>query len=185
MEKKIVYFEDTKQDNTIETFQIAEARLKELNIRKLVIASTFGDTARKAQEYFKDSGVQLVVVPHQYGFSNPENLFSQELVKELRDNGHEVYFGTMLFHTEKIYATDTPAIIADFLRCFSQGVKVCFEIVLMASDGGLLRPGEKVIAIAGTGRGADTALVMQASSTRNLNKLRVNELLCKPLQELR
>ena len=184
MEKKIVYFEDLKQDNTLVTFQAAEARLKELNIKKLVLASTFGDTARRAMEYFKDSGVQLIVVPHQFGFSSPENLFPMELVKELRDNGHEVYFGTMLFHTEKVYATNTPTIIADFLRCFSQGVKVCFEIVLMASDGGLVKAGEKVIAIAGTGRGADTALVVQAATSRSINKLRVNEILCKPLYEV-
>lgn len=184
MEKKIVYFEDLKQDNTLETFQVAKARLEELNIKKLVIASTYGDTARKAMEYFKDSGVQLIVVPHQFGFSSPENLFPMELVKELRDNGHEVYFGTMLFHTEKIYGSNTPAIIADFLRCFSQGVKVCFEIVLMASDGGFLRSGEKVIAIAGTGRGADTAMVMQAATSRSINKLRANELLCKPFYEV-
>jgi hypothetical protein len=43
---------------------------------------------------------------------------------------------------------------------FCQGVKVCFEIVLMATDSGLAASGEKVIAIAGTGWGSDTALVM-------------------------
>jgi hypothetical protein len=71
--------------------------------------------------------------------------------------------------------------MANLLRCFSQGIKVCFEIVLMATDAGFLTKGEKVVAIAGTGRGSDTALVMQAASSRNLKKLRVNEILCKPL----
>jgi hypothetical protein len=184
MENKIVYFEDAKKDNTIETFQLVQERLKELNINKLVLASTTGATARRAMEFFKDSSVQLIVVPHQYGFSSPENLFPQELVKELRENGHEVYFGTMLFHTERIYATNTPSIIADFLRCFSEGVKVCYEITLMASDGGLLKPGEQIIAVAGTGRNSDTAMVMQAATTRSLNKLKVNEILCKPLNML-
>ncbi len=181
MEKRITYFEDVKQDNTLMTFQIAADKLKELNIQKLVLASTKGETAKRAMEFFKDSGVQLIVVAHQYGFSSQDNLFPQELVKQLRNNGHEVYFGTMLFHTEKLYANNTPTIIADFLRCFSEGVKVCYEITLMATDGGLLRLGESVIAIAGTGAGADTAMVMQAASTRSLNKLKVNELLCKPL----
>ena len=71
--------------------------------------------------------------------------------------------------------------MANLLRCFSQGVKVCFEIVMMATDAGLLERGESVIAMAGTGRGADTALVMQAASSQNMPKLRVNEMLCKPL----
>ncbi len=43
-----------------------------------------------------------------------------------------------------------------------------------------MRSGESVIAIAGTGMNSDTALVMQAATTRSLNKLRVNGILCKP-----
>lgn len=181
MEGRIIYFEDAKQENTLETFQAAQRRAEELNIKKLVLASTTGVTARKAMEFFKGSQIQLIVVPHQFGFSDTENLFPRQLVDELRENGHEVYFGTMLFHTDKLYASNTPTIIANFLRCFSEGVKVCFEITLMASDGGLLLPGENIIAVAGTGRNSDTALVMQASNTRNLNKLKVHEILCKPL----
>jgi hypothetical protein len=74
--------------------------------------------------------------------------------------------------------------MANLLRCFSQGTKVCFEIVLMTTDAGLLAKGERVIAMAGTGRGSDTALVMQASSSRNLKKLRVNEIICKPINPM-
>ncbi|HQM53768.1 MAG TPA: hypothetical protein PLI86_11705, partial [bacterium] len=68
--------------------------------------------------------------------------------------------------------------------CFSQGVKVCVEIVLMAADAGLAASGERVIAVAGTAHGADTALVMRAASSQNLRGLRVNELLCKPYEPL-
>ncbi len=74
--------------------------------------------------------------------------------------------------------------MAHLLRCFCQGVKVCFEIVLMATDAGLVTSGEKVITIAGTGQGSDTALVMQAASTQHLKRLRVNEIICKPLNPL-
>jgi hypothetical protein len=150
-------------------------------INKVVIASTMGATARKAMEFFQESGVKLVVVPHQFDFIREVNPFPQELVKTLRESGHEVHFGTMLFHTENLYESNTPTLMANLLRCFSQGIKVCFEMVLMTTDAGLLTKGEKVIAIAGTGRGSDTALVMQASSSRNLKKLRINEILCKPL----
>lgn len=74
--------------------------------------------------------------------------------------------------------------MANLLRCFSQGVKVCFECVLMATDGGHFASGEPVIAVAGTGRDSDTALVMQAASSQHLKWLRVNELICKPLNPL-
>jgi hypothetical protein len=48
----------------------------------------------------------------------------------------------------------------------------------------MVESGEKVIAIAGTGLKADTALVMQAASTQDFTRLRVNEILCKPLNSL-
>jgi hypothetical protein len=90
----------------------------------------------------------------------------------------------MLFHTDNLYGSNTPTAMANLLRCFCQGVKVCFEIVLTATDAGLLTSGERVIAIAGTGRGSDTALLVQAASSQNIKKLRVNEIICKPLNPL-
>jgi hypothetical protein len=181
MESKIVYFEEVKAENTDTVFELVQERLNAGGINKVVIASTMGATARKAMDFFQESGVKLVVVPHQFDFIREVNPFPQELVKTLRESGHEVHFGTMLFHTENLYESNTPTLMANLLRCFSQGIKVCFEMVLMTTDAGLLTKGEKVIAIAGTGRGSDTALVMQASSSRNLKKLRINEILCKPL----
>ena len=184
MESKIVYFEDTRADNTETTFRLVRERLNTLGIKKLVLASTTGTTARRALDFFKDQGVKLIVVPHQYDFVRKENPFHADLAKRIREAGHEVHFGTMLFHTEDLYQSATPTLMANLLRCFSQGVKVCFEIVMMATDGGHLTNGEKVIAMAGTGRGSDTALVMQAASSRSIKKLRVNEIICKPLNPL-
>jgi hypothetical protein len=181
MDGKIVYFEDVRAENTDAVFELVQERLNAGGINKVVIASTMGATARKAMDFFQESGVKLVVVPHQFDFIREVNPFPQELAKTLRESGHEVHFGTMLFHTENLYESNTPTLMANLLRCFSQGIKVCFEMVLMTTDAGLLTKGEKVIAIAGTGRGSDTALVVQASSSRNLKKLRINEILCKPL----
>jgi uncharacterized protein len=183
MECTTFYFEEHRPENTEITFKRALERAKALEIRKIVIASTTGATARKAMEYFHGTGITIIVVPHQYGFRE-KNPFPPELVTALRHAGHDVHFATMLFHTDNLYESKTPNALATILRCFCQGVKVCFEMVLMAADGGHLMAGEKVIAIAGTGRWADTALVMQAASSRNIKKLRVNELICKPLNPL-
>jgi hypothetical protein len=181
MESKIIYFDEIKPDNTEIVLDLAKERLLASGIKKVVLASTTGATARKAIEFFKELDIQIIVVPHQYDFKRKENPFPQELVQTIRGLGHKVHFGTMLFHTGDLYGSTTPTVMANLLRCFSQGVKVCFEIVLMVADAGLVTPGEKVIAIAGTGRGADTALLMQAASSQHLNKLRVNEIICKPL----
>jgi hypothetical protein len=184
MESKTVYFENIGLENTEVAFGLARERMKTLGIKKLVLASTTGATAKQAMEFFKDDDVQLVVIPHQHDFIRKENAFPKELAAELREAGHEVHFATMLFHTESLYGTSRPTLMANVLRCFSQGVKVCFEIVLMATDAGLLDRGESVIALAGTGRGSDTALVVQAASSQHLENLRVNEILCKPLNPL-
>ncbi len=184
MEGKIVYFEDIGPENTETTFGLVQERQKALGIKKLVLASTTGSTAEKAMEFFRGSGARLIVVPHQYDFRRSGNVFPGELVRALRGEGHEVHFGTMLFHTDGLYESSIPTAMANLLRCFCQGVKVCFEIVLMATDAGLLDGGEKVIAIAGTGRGSDTALVMQAASSQHLKRLKVNEIICKPLNPM-
>lgn len=182
MESKVTYFEDLKPENTETTLGLVRERATALGIGKVVLASTTGATARKALDFFKEQ--KLIVVPHQFDFKRKENPFPQELVQTLRAAGHAVHFGTMLFHTGDFYGSTAPTVMANLLRCFSQGVKVCFEIVLMATDAGLLTTGEKLIAVAGTGRGLDTALVMQAASSQHLRRIRVNEILCKPLNPL-
>jgi len=184
VERKIVYFDELKPENTDIALAIALERAKALKITKIVLASTTGATARKAMDLFKDSGIKLIVVPHQFDFHRTQNLFPPELAAALRAAGHDVHFATMLFHTSDLYESNQPTLMANLLRCFCQGVKVCFEIVLMTTDAGLVGIGEKVIAVAGTGRGSDTALVMQAASSQHLRHLRVNEILCKPLNPI-
>jgi hypothetical protein len=180
MESKIVYFEKPGPEQTEATFACVDEALAELGIHKIVLASTRGDTARYAMDHYKGQDVQLVVVPHQYGFG-PGQRFPPELVERAQAEGHAVHFGTMLFHQEKTWGEGPPQAVANFLRLFCQGVKVCVEILLMAGNAGLVEADEQVIVIAGTGRGADTALVMAGSTTTNLRGAHISRILCKPL----
>jgi hypothetical protein len=182
LEEKIVYFEEPGIENTEITLRLAVDRAKARNIQKIVLASTRGETARLAAKLWASSQVKMIVVPHQYNFMTLRQRFPAELVQELEKQGHAVHFGTMLFHTENLYGTDTPRIMANLLRTFCQGMKVCIEIILMATDGGQLEIGEKVIAVTGTGRGADTAVVAIASSSTRLSELHITEIICKPFQ---
>ena len=181
MEEKIVYFMEGGPANTEETLSQAIERAKVRGITKIVLASTRGDTAKLAAGKLIGTGITLVVVPHQYGFG-PGQRFPSELVKALEKQGHLVHFSTNLFHTDELYGSAVPRVMAFLLRTFSQGMKVCVEIVMMAVDGGCVSTGEKVIVIAGTGRGADTAVLVQAASSRSLSDLHIMEIICKPLQ---
>ena len=180
MEEKIVYFEKPGKENTMNVIQLIKERAQARGIRRIVLASTRGDTARIAAASLEGTRLRLIVIPWQFGFRDTQP-FPQELVAELQQKGHQVHFGTMLFHTEDLYGTRTPQVMADLLRTFSQGIKVCVEILMMACDGGCVEIGEKVIAIAGTGAGADTAVVATASTSNRIMGLRIQEIICKPL----
>ena len=180
MQGHITYFESPGEENTDETLELAVDAAKDMDVSRIVLASTTGDTARKAAELVEGEGLRLVVVPHQFGFDRPENKFPDELTEKLRSEGHTVHWGTMLFHTGNLYQSHTPDALADILRCFCQGIKVCFEVSLMAADAGHVATGEQIIAVAGTGRGADTAIYATASNTQDVDGFRVHHILCMP-----
>jgi hypothetical protein len=180
MEEPIVYFEESGKDNTATVFDVVDRALSDTSIGKVVLASTRGDTARYAMDRYKGQDLRLIIVPHQYGFG-PGQRFPQELVLRAREEGHQVYFGTMLFHQETLFGEGPAQRVADFLRIFCQGVKVCVEILLMAGNAGLVSEGEHVVVVAGTGSGADTAMIMTGATSRNLKALHVSRILCKPL----
>jgi uncharacterized protein len=180
MEEKITYFETAGLENTEATLRLAAERAKARGIKKIVLASTTGETARLALKHF-GTGIKMVVVPHQYGFGPGRQRFPAELKAELEKKGHRVHFGTMLFHTDGFYGTTTPTVMAIILRTLCQGMKVAVEIILMATDAGCIAAGEKVIAVTGTGRGSDTAVVATAATSNKLHELHVTEIICKPL----
>ena len=71
-------------------------------------------------------------------------------------------------------------LMADTLRMLGQGVKVCVEIAVMALDAGLIPHGEEIMAVAGSGRGADTAVIMHPAHANNILDTKINEIVCKP-----
>jgi hypothetical protein len=181
MEEKITYFETSGAEHTEETLKLAAERAKARGIKTIVLASTRGETARMAMEKYEGTGIKLVVIPHQYGFG-PGQRFPSELREGLESKGHRVHFGTMLFHTDNFYGEKVPTVIANTLRAFCQGMKVCVEIILMAADAGCVETGEQVVAVTGTGRGADTAVVATASTSTKFSDFHITEIICKPLQ---
>ena len=81
---------------------------------------------------------------------------------------------------KKFNMQEIGVIIADTLRLLGQGMKVVVEISVMAADAGLVRTDEDVIVIAGSGRGADYAVVLKPVYSNDFFDLKVKEILCKP-----
>ena len=180
MQEKIVYFEKPGEENTPAVFDLVDEALAQTGIDKIVLASTRGKTAELAMDRYASTDIRLVIIPHQFGFREKRE-FSQETETRARNEGHVVHWGTMLFHTDKLYGSETPTLIANYLRCFCQGFKVCVELLLMAGDAGHVEQGEEVIVVAGTGKGADTAMVMTGATSMDFAKMHVSRILCKPL----
>ncbi len=186
-DKKIRYFNKPGPENTEATLKLAKERAKELGIKDIVIASTYGDTAFKALEIFKDMDVNIVVVTISMAFEEEGWIMKPEVRRKLEGLGAKVLTCTHALgddvdsaFTEKYGGFSYKRIVADTLRRFCQGMKVCVEITLMAADAGLISTDKEVIAIAGTDRGADTAIVIKPSCTRNFLNLRIREIIAKP-----
>jgi len=185
MEAKITYFETPGANNLEETLRLAKKRADELGIKTIVVATTIGTTAVRASEIFK--GMKVVAVTHSAGFRGPN---TQELTDENRQkfeqNGGVVFTATHLFSgvgaaMRKKFSTYLLGdIVANTLRILGQGMKVVVEITVMAADAGLIRVDEDVITIAGTGRGADYAVVVRPVNSADFFDLRIKEIICKP-----
>ena len=185
MELKTTYFENTGKENTEEVFRIVKQRAEELGIKTIVVASTAGDTAVKATEVF--SGFKIIAVTHNTGMREPNSQeFTEENKKIVESKGGVVFTTTHLFSglsaamRKKFNTYIIGDIIANTLRIFGQGMKVVCEIAVMAADAGLVRTGEDVIAIGGTHRGADIAVVLRPVNSNDFFDLKVKEILCKP-----
>jgi len=124
------------------------------------------------------------VVVHSVGFKDPnQNSFSQKA--RIEALGGKILQSTMPFHSinDAIRAksgTSVETLIADTLRMMGQGTKACVEIVAMACDNGLIESGRNVLAIGGTGKGADTVLVVRSANSKRLFDMRIVEVIAKP-----
>jgi hypothetical protein len=70
--------------------------------------------------------------------------------------------------------------MAKVLRLMGEGTKVCVEITLMATDAGLIPVDKDIVAVGGTGRGADTALRVHPANAARFFDLRIREIIAKP-----
>ncbi len=184
-EKRITYFDCPGEENTEEVLTAAKKWAEELGIKDFVVASTRGETGAKASAVFK--GFNVVVVTHCTGFREPG---TQELTEENRktieQNGGKILTCVHAFmNVERAirnkFSTAYPAeIIAQTLRLFGEGMKVAVEIAAMAVDAGMILPDKEVISIAGTGKGADTAIVVQPANTARIFDMTVKEIIAKP-----
>jgi len=202
IKRTTVYFEKPGKVNTEETHRISLDAAKERGIDTVIIASTTGETGLKALKVFKDSGLQLVVVTHQTGWSAPGvQLMPKETRKILEKAGVTVVtctdalaggveVGISRQRPEKMATLEArlpyivppvTRIISSTLKLFGNPIKVCVSISMMAADTGAVPIDKPVIAVAGTHSGSDTAIVTTPSTTNRILDMKIHEILVKTL----
>ncbi len=188
--KQITYFDRPGPDNTNAVIQAVKARCEELGIRHVVVASDSGATALKLWEALQGMRVTLVSVPEHAGYSGGDApSLSDKKKKEQEERGIKVLIcahalsGVERSITNKFGGTSRVEIIAHTLRRFGgDGIKVAVEVAVMAADAGLVPTGEEIIAVGGTGGGADSAIVLKAAHMNNFFDLEIREIIAKPRQ---
>ncbi|MGD8623613.1 MAG: pyruvate kinase alpha/beta domain-containing protein [Anaerolineae bacterium] len=181
----VTYFTETGPANTERTLALARARAEALGIKKVLVATTSGATGVRAARALHD--LDVVVVSHSTGFRAPN---TQELGDEQRAaieaagatilTCQHAFGGVGRAVRRRLNTYQVDEIMAYTLRTFCEGIKVAAEICLMAADAGLAPSGEAVMAIAGTGRGADTAAVIRPAHAQDFFDLRFLEIVCMP-----
>jgi uncharacterized protein len=166
-------------------FPLVKKRADELGIKTIVVATTSGAMGLKAVQVFK--GYNVVVVTHSHGFTEKDKQeVSAEIKQKILDAGGKILTTTHAFGgvgravRNKFGTYQIDELIANTLRIFGQGTKVCVEIAMMAADSGLVSVQEDIISIGGTGRGADTALVLRPANVNNFFDVKVREVITKP-----
>ncbi len=178
-----MYWGKKGSDNTDATVSLVLARASELSVDHIVVASCSGYTAAK----FIGCPRKVVCVTHHVGFSGPgRDEMDASAREKLRQAGIVVLTTTHLLAgvdralRNKFGGVYPAEIMAQTLRIFGQGLKVCVEIAVMALDAGLIPHGKDVIAVGGTGMGADTAAVIMPAHSNNFFDTKVREIICKP-----
>ncbi len=180
------YFEKPGPANTETTLQAAQERAAELGIRQLVLASNTGKTALAAAEMIPELE-RIIGVTEAAGWWDVDTPPDPEIIAQAQAQGVKFVTGThglmgaVSWAIQESFGGLPPAeLIARTYFTLSRGTKVAVECLLMAADAGLLWMAEDAIAIAGTGKGADTAMVVKPAFSNRFFDLRIREFLAMP-----
>ena len=167
MKKEMIYYFTAPGDrNTNMTLKTVREWAAKYHVKRVLVPSKSGQTAQKAHNLFKNTGIELTIV------GTDPNIFSSEILAKLRENGTQVVFYKDIPYT---YPQD----MKTAYRRMGEGFKVAVELGIIAA---YLNENDDsdVIALGGTKKGVDTALVIKPSKSETFDQLEVREIIAKP-----
>jgi len=192
--ESIVYLEDTREaePNTLRVVEAVGAHLDANSVRHVVFATNTGYVGAQFVPLAKSRrDVNFVAVKMAPAVDRLyEVKWDEAYGRKMQDAGiklvcgvHALTGGVDRALRKKFEGFPPSAVIAETLYLFSQGMKVCVEIIAMACDAGLLPEGDQVLSCAGTGHGTDTAIVATSAASANLFDMDIHRILVMPLKK--
>jgi len=194
VKREVYYFDEPGEGNTELVIEAVSQRLEVGGIKKVIVASTSGETAAKFARRLKGKAGLICVseAPYRREWGEQWPCLKQEFGEELeRLNVAVIDKAPYVFHNSVLEAARWPGgfperLVKETLYCFGQGMKVAVEVALIGVSCGYVTPYEDVIGVGGSGRGADTAIVLRATYPASLfdrdtaKRLEIKEIIAMP-----
>jgi hypothetical protein len=197
VKRQVYYFDEPGEGNTQWVIEAVSQRLEAGGIRKVIVASTSGGTAAKFARSLKGM-VELICVsqaPYLREWGQEWPCLKQKFRRQMERLGVAIIDrAPYVFHNSVLEAAPwsdafPERLVKETLYCFGQGMKVAVEVVLMAVSCGYVTPFEDVIGVGGSGKGADTAIVLRATYPACLfdkdpaKRLEIKEVIAMPISK--
>ena len=176
VKRTVEFFSRPGKGNTDATLEAVQAYLKESGTpAPVIVASISGRTALKARETISDASIPILCVTGAPCWQNLPDisfpLICEETRKELHsadvsivDSVPSSLSDTIEFSYARYgYRSPTWMFVETLLAVGGYGLKTAVECIFMATDGGHIPPFIEVVAVAGSDKGADTAIVARSS----------------------
>lgn len=169
--REVYYLEEPGAQNTDAVIEAVAKRIELGDIKTVIIASTSGKTALKFASALKGKAELICVseAPFRREWGEKWPCLTPERKKELQDMGVAVLenvpyvFHDSILESARWQHAFPERLVKETLYCFGQGLKVAVEVALIAVSCGYTAPYQEVIGVGGSGRGADTAIVLRAT----------------------
>ncbi len=208
MSKRFVHFFDKPgESNTDDVVSAIVEKLKEGGVDAVVVASVSGRTAVKIAEILRRQKLRTSVIcvsgPPSWKEYAPQYRFPLIAEKErtrLRDLQVEIVdsikepFKPIVFRdwwekkTLRVPRPQSDLFWMTLICVGGHGFRTAVEVVFMAVEARVVKPGQRVIGTAGTDRGLDSAIVLEATKFDDAvglypdKRMKVEEILAMPKQ---
>ena len=199
--KNVVYFETPGFVNTSSVVDAIRERIGLGDVESVVVPVT---TGRTAETFSRELGnkINIVAISEEeviLAFKNltipaqssaEESEFTRKHLESLPEEIPEWLRRDTIDMSLLPFSGKTYAAVREILYAFGQGMKVAVEVSLAAVELGKVKPQVKIIAVGGTGEGADTAIIVrtairhEAFGRDHENRLSVQEILAMPVEKL-